>query len=261
MRTQDNAAQRDPLLEARDVSMRYGDFVALRNVSLTVGKGEIVSIVGPNGAGKTTLVNTLTGLFPPTTGEVFFLGSKLADADIVKLSTQGLARAFQLVNIFPDLTVRETLAVAASSYGGMRWRMLQNFRSNGAIGQIVEDTARAFGLHTSLDVLSSALPHGKRKLLDVASALALHPKVLLLDEPTAGVSTADKYGIMETLLAATDKMNVGAIMLVEHDMDLVSRYSTRIIAMQDGAKIADSPAKEFFQNEEVLSIVVGKGSH
>lgn len=261
MRTQDNAARREPLLEARDVSMRYGDFIALRNVSLSVGKGEIVSIVGPNGAGKTTLVNTLTGLFPPTTGEVYFLGGKLADTDIVKLSTQGLARAFQLVNIFPDLTVRETLAVAASSYGGLRWRMLQNFRRSETIGRIVEDTARAFGLHNSLDVLSSALPHGKRKLLDVASALALHPKVLLLDEPTAGVSTADKYGIMDTLLAATEKMNVGAIMLVEHDMDLVSRYSTRIIAMQDGAKIADSPAKEFFQNEEVVSIVVGKGRH
>lgn len=261
MGMQANAAQRDPLLEAHDVSMRYGDFIALRNVSLSVNQGEVVSIVGPNGAGKTTLVNTLTGLYLPTTGEVRFLGNKLADNDIVKLSTQGLARAFQLVNIFPDLTVRETLAVAASSYRGLRWRMLQSFRGNDAIGQIVEETALAFGLHTSLDVLSSALPHGKRKLLDVASALALHPKVLLLDEPTAGVSTADKYGIMETLLAAAERMHVGAIMLVEHDMDLVSRYSTRIIAMQDGAKIADAPAKEFFQNEEVLSIVVGKGSH
>lgn len=261
MGMQANAAQCDPLLEARDVSMRYGDFIALRNVSLRVGQGEVVSIVGPNGAGKTTLVNTLTGLYLPTTGEVRFLGSKLTDNDIVKLSTQGLARAFQLVNIFPDLTVRETLAVAASSYRGLRWRMLEDFRSSSAISQIVEDTARAFGLHTSLDVLSSALPHGKRKLLDVASALALHPKVLLLDEPTAGVSTADKYGIMETLLAAAERMNVGAIMLVEHDMDLVSRYSTRIIAMQDGAKIADSPSDEFFQNEEVLAVVVGKGSH
>ncbi|HUH88889.1 MAG TPA: ATP-binding cassette domain-containing protein [Pusillimonas sp.] len=261
MRTQPSAALRDPLLEARNVSKRYGDFIALRDVSLSVNNGEVVSIVGPNGAGKTTLVNTLTGLFVPTTGEVRFLGEKLADNDIVKLSTQGLARAFQLVNIFPDLTVRETLSVAAGSYSGLRWRMLQNFRRNNAVQTIVEDIARAFGLHTSLDVLSSALPHGKRKLLDVASALALHPKVLLLDEPTAGVSTADKYGIMETLLAAAKKMNVGAIMLVEHDMDLVSRYSTRIIAMQDGAKIADSPAAEFFQNEEVLSIVVGKASH
>lgn len=261
MQMQANAAPSAPLLEARDVSMRYGDFIALRNVSLSVNQGEIVSIVGPNGAGKTTLVNTLTGLFLPTTGEVRFLGDKLADNDIVKLSTHGLARAFQLVNIFPDLTVRETLSVAASSYGGLRWRMLQNFRSSQTVNRIVEETAQAFGLHASLDTLSSSLPHGKRKLLDVASALALHPKVLLLDEPTAGVSTADKYGIMETLLAATQKMNVGAIMLVEHDMDLVSRYSTRIIAMQDGAKIADSSATDFFQNEEALAVVVGKGKH
>jgi len=261
MQTQDNAALRDPLLEASDVSMRYGDFIALRNVSCRLFQGEIVSIVGPNGAGKTTLVNTLTGLFQPTTGEVRFLGRKLAGVGIVELSTRGLARAFQLVNIFPDLTVRETLAVAASSYSGLRWRMLENFRRNDAIGRIVEQTAKAFGLEESLDIPSSSLPHGKRKLLDVASALALHPKVLLLDEPTAGVSTADKYGIMDTLLAAAERMKVGAIVLVEHDMDLVARYSTRIIAMQDGAKIADAPVKEFFDNEEVLSIVVGKGKH
>ena len=261
MGTPVNAALRDPLLEARDISMRYGDFIALRNVTLRVNQGEIVSIVGPNGAGKTTLVNTLTGLFRPTTGEVRFLGNKLPDNDIVALSTQGLARAFQLVNIFPDLTVRETLSVAASSYKGIRWRMLQGFRRNSEVQQIVEQTAQAFGLYEALDTLSSSLPHGKRKLLDVASALALHPKVLLLDEPTAGVSTADKDAIMETLLGAAEKMGVGSIMLVEHDMDLVSRYSTRIIAMQDGAKIADEPVKEFFQNEEVLSIVVGKGNH
>src|SRR5690606_7713882 len=106
MGMQANAAQCDPLLEARDVSMRYGDFIALRHVAVRIGQCEVVSIVGPSGGGKTTLVNTLAALYLPTTGEVRFLGSKFAHIDIVNLSTQGLARAFQLVNIFPDLTVR-----------------------------------------------------------------------------------------------------------------------------------------------------------
>lgn len=255
------AAQQKPLLEAKNVSMQYGDFVALQDVSLSLHADELVSIVGPNGAGKTTLMNVLTSLHQPSNGTVEFDGQDLARMDIVELSTRGLARAFQLVSIFPELTVRETLATAVSSYQGMRWRMFDNIRGNVRSNEILERIAEAFGLASALDVKSSSLPHGKRKLLDVASALALHPKVLLLDEPTAGVSTADKYTVMETLLAAARTMGVQSIMLVEHDMDLVSRYSSRIVAMQGGKKLADLPAKQFFENEEVLSIVVGKGVH
>ena len=129
------------------------------------------------------------------------------------------------------------------------------------VREIVEHTAAAFGLTASLDTPAKSLPHGKRKLLDVASALALHPKVILLDEPTAGVSTADKHGVMETLILAAKSMGVDAIVLVEHDMDLVSCYSTRIVAMQNGRKIADHPTADFFANKEVLAIVVGKGGH
>ncbi|HLS50971.1 MAG TPA: ATP-binding cassette domain-containing protein [Burkholderiaceae bacterium] len=253
-----NNAQPKPLLQAQNISMQYGDFIALSEVSLQVGGQEIVSIVGPNGAGKTTLVNTLTGLFTPTTGKVLFLGRDLATTNVVSLSTLGLARSFQLVNIFPDLTVRETLSVASSSQQGLAWQLLRNFRSYAKLNTNVEEVAKAFQLESVLDTQSSSLPHGKRKLLDVASALTLRPKILLLDEPTAGVATADKYHIMDTLLEAARKMGVEAIMLVEHDMDLVARYSTRIVAMQAGKKIADSGVAGFFQNEEALAIVVGQ---
>ena len=248
------------LLEARDISKRYGDFTALEGVGLSLNSGEFLSIVGPNGAGKTTLINVLTGLHEPSSGSVSFDGRNIAGMGIVELSTRGLARAFQLVSIFPDLTVRETIAVAACSHLGLRWRMFKNVRRKNQVSGVVEHIAHAFGLTSVLDTLSRALPHGKRKLLDVAGALALHPKILLLDEPTAGVSTADKHGIMETLLAATAEMGVQAIVLVEHDMDLVSRYSSRIVAMQNGSKIADLPTDEFFANDQVVSIVVGKGA-
>ncbi|MEO6984974.1 MAG: ATP-binding cassette domain-containing protein [Paralcaligenes sp.] len=254
------APTQEILLQADNVSKHYGDFIALGGVSLDLSSGELVSIVGPNGAGKTTLVNVLTALHQPTKGIVKFAGQDIAGLDIVELSTRGLARAFQLVHIFPDLTVRETLSVAACSYLGLRWKMFGNVKRNSAVADVVEHIAQAFDLTTALDSPSKSLSHGKRKLLDVASALALHPKVLILDEPTAGVSTADKHGIMETLLAAAQAIGVQSIMLVEHDMDLVSRYSSRIIAMQGGNKIADLPTDEFFANDEAVSIVIGKGA-
>jgi len=249
------------LLAANGVSKKYGDFVALDDVSLSVASGEFVSVVGPNGAGKTTLVNVLTGLHQPNKGSVHFAGQDIAGVSAVDLSTRGLARAFQLVSVFPDLTVRETLAVAACSYLGLRWSLFSDVMQCKKVDEIVTRAADAFGMTSSLDTVANLLPHGKRKLLDVASAFALHPKVMLLDEPTAGVSTADKHGVMETLLAAAKSMGVAAIMLVEHDMDLVARYSSRIIAMQGGRKIADLPTKEFFADEVITSIVVGKGGH
>lgn len=249
------------LLQADNVSRHYGDFIALENVNLSVSAGEFVAVVGPNGAGKTTLVNVLTGLHKPTNGTVRFDGSDISGVSAVDLATRGLARAFQLMSVFPDLTVKETIAVAATSYLNIRRNVFGTLFGNTKVNEIVTRTAKAFGLTPWLDTKASSLPHGRRKLLDVASAFALHPKLMLLDEPTAGVSTADKHGVMETLLNAANDMGIEAIILVEHDMDLVSRYSSRIIAMQLGKKIADLPRDDFFANEEVMSIVVGKGVH
>ena len=249
------------LLDAVGVSKHYGDFVALEDVSLKVSKGDFVSVVGPNGAGKSTLVNVLTGLFRPTNGSVTFRGLDIAGIGPVELGRRGLARAFQLVSVFPDLTVGETLSVAACSHLNLRWQWFSNVGKNAGVTEIVNRTAKAFGLEAAIDTPARSLPHGRRKLLDVASALALHPKVLLLDEPTAGVSTADKDGVMQTLLAAADLLGVEATLLVEHDMDLVARYSSRIVAMMAGRKIADLPTEAFLRNEEVLGIVVGKGVH
>jgi branched-chain amino acid transport system ATP-binding protein len=179
----------------------------------------------------------------------------------VDLSTRGLARAFQLVSVFPDMTVRETLTVAACSRLGLRWKLFADASRNLGVQEVVSAIAAAFRLTNSLDNRANSLPHGKRKLLDVASAFALHPKVILLDEPTAGVSTADKHGVMETLLSAARELGIGAILLIEHDMDLVRRYSSRIVAMQGGRKIADLPTEQFFADDAVLSVVIGKEAH
>ena len=246
-----------PLFETINVSKAYGAYVALSNVSFAVGDGEFVSIVGPNGAGKTTLVNVVTGLLRPTVGEVRFLGKDIAGVGPVELARRGMSRAFQLVNIFPALTVRETLAVAVAS----RLRRISNpFRSlrrDDVLQADVERVADVLGLRGKLDTVASTLSQGEKKLLDIASAFALNPTVILLDEPTSGVSTGDKHSIMEVLVIAAKAAGVRAIVQVEHDMDLVERYSHRIVALQEGTVLADMPPEAFFADPAMISAVVG----
>ncbi|MFZ0400833.1 MAG: ATP-binding cassette domain-containing protein, partial [Pseudolabrys sp.] len=219
------------LLETRNVSKSYGVFRALENVSMAVRENELVSVVGPNGAGKTTLVNLLTGLLSPSSGEVQFMGTNIAGVGPVALADQGLARTFQLIQIFPKLTVADTIAAAVISRQKKRWRLFSRLSGDRQIDARVHEVAEIFGLSQRLNTIAASLSQGEKKLLDVASAFALDPQVILFDEPTSGVSTADKHSIMKTLVAAAKRAGVKGIVLVEHDMDLVSAYSTRIIAL------------------------------
>jgi branched-chain amino acid transport system ATP-binding protein len=245
------------LLETRGVSKHYGAYRALSDVSLTVSDGEFVSIVGPNGAGKTTLVNVITGLLKPTQGEVRFKSRDIAGVGPVELARRGMARAFQLVSIFPSLTVRETLGVAVASRLGRTGNLFRSFRRDAELHAAVEKVAEVLGLRPKLETVASTLSQGEKKLLDVASAFALGPELILLDEPTSGVSTADKHGIMEVLVGAAKAAGVRAIIQVEHDMDLVARYSDRIVALQGGAMLADLPPDRFFSDPALISAIVG----
>jgi branched-chain amino acid transport system ATP-binding protein len=248
------------LLEARHVGKRYGDFVALDDVSLAVREGEFVSIIGPNGAGKTTLVNVLAGLLRPSAGSVRFRGTEVAGIGPVRLARLGVARSFQLVTIFPGLTVAETLAVAIVSRlgrGRRPWARLRDDReTQGRIGEV----AALFGLADKLGRPARTLPQGDKKLLDVASVFALHPEVILLDEPTSGVSTADKNAVMEVLVAAARRIGIRAIIQVEHDMDIVFGYSDRIVALHQGRVLADATPDTILTNETVISTVLGRAA-
>jgi branched-chain amino acid transport system ATP-binding protein len=246
------------LLETRNVSKAYGVFVALDCVSMSVNEGELVSVVGPNGAGKTTLVNLLTGLLAPTGGEVLFMGNSIAGAGPVELADHGLARTFQLIQIFPKLTVAETIGAAIVSRQKKRWRLFSSLAADAAVNARAREVAEIFGLTARLDTVASALSQGEKKLLDVASAFALDPQVILLDEPTSGVSTADKHTIMKTLIAAAKLAGVKGIVLVEHDMDLVAAYSHRIIALSEGKVLADLPPDKFFADPHLIATVIGK---
>ena len=246
------------VLEAEGVRKLYGDFCALDGVSLAIEVGEFVSIVGPNGAGKTTLIDVLTGLLRPTAGAVRFKDRDIRGIGPVRLARLGMARSFQLVTIFPELTVLESLEVAVVSRLGRGTRLFGNLGGDRVVREEALEVAELFGLQDKHAVRGRELPQGDKKLLDVATAFALHPELILLDEPTSGVSTRDKLGIMEIVVAASRRLGIRSIVQVEHDMDIVFSYSDRIIALHEGRVLADATPAEIRADEEVMRTVVGR---
>ena len=246
------------ILEARNVTVFYGDFCALAGVSLGVRDGEFLSIIGPNGAGKSTLINVLTGVLHPTSGDVRFNDRDVRGIGPVALARLGMARSFQLVHIFPDLTVLETLQAAVVSRLGRGTRLFASLAGDRQVQAQALEVAELFGLAGQRHAASKHLPQGDKKLLDVASAFALRPEIILLDEPTSGVSTADKTAIMEILVTASRRIGCRAIIQVEHDMDIVFGYSDRIIALHEGKVLADAPPAAIRENRHVVDTVIGR---
>jgi len=246
------------ILEARNVRRLYGAFVALDGVSLSVREGEFVSIIGPNGAGKSTLINVLTGVLAPSGGSVRFKDRDIGGIGAVALTRLGMARSFQLVQIFPELTVLETLQAAVVSRLGLGSRFFASLAGDGRVQREALEVAALFNLHEKAHAPTRALPQGDKKLLDVASAFALKPEIILLDEPTSGVSTADKHAVMEILVGAAKRMGLRAIIQVEHDMDIVFGYSDRIIALHQGKVLADARPAQIEADAQVMDMVVGR---
>jgi branched-chain amino acid transport system ATP-binding protein len=248
------------ILEAHDLRKRYGAYVALDGVSLTVREGEFVSIIGPNGAGKSTLINLLTGVLAPSDGRVRFKGRDIGGIGPVALARLGMARSFQLVQIFPDLTVLETLQAAVVSRLGRGSRLFASLRGDRQVRAEALEVADLFGLADRAHSPARALPQGDKKLLDVASAFTLRPEIILLDEPTSGVSTADKHAVMEILVGAARRIGLKAIIQVEHDMDIVFGYSDRIIALHQGRVLADATPAAIRADARVVDMVIGRGA-
>jgi len=246
------------ILRAHDIRKYYGEFCALDGVSLGVNAGEFVSIIGPNGAGKTTLLNVLTGPVKPSAGRVYFKEREITGIGPARLSRMGIARSFQLVSIFPELTVLEVLKVAVLSRLRKGSRLFVSLERDRQVTEQALEVAELFLLAEKRDTPAKQLPQGDKKLLDVASAFALYPEIILLDEPTSGVSTREKNRIMEILVSASRRIGIKSIIQVEHDMDIVFAYSDRIIALHQGRVLADSAPEEIRANEEVVSTVIGR---
>ena len=246
------------ILKAEGLRKLYGGFCALDGVSLAVRAGEFVSIIGPNGAGKSTLINILTGVTPPSAGTVRFKDRDVSGIGPVRLARLGMARSFQLVQIFPDLSVLETLQAAVVARLGRGTRFFASLAGDSEVQEGALEVAELFGLGEKRNVPARQLPQGDKKLLDVASAFALRPEIILLDEPTSGVSTADKTAIMEIMVAAAKRIGIQAIIQVEHDMDIVFGYSDRIVALHQGRILADATPAEIQADQRVVDTVIGR---
>lgn len=246
------------ILEAVNISKYYGGFCALDRVSISVEEGEFVSVIGPNGAGKTTLINVLTGFLKPEEGQVFYKGKDIAGKGPEKLTRLGIARSFQLLHIFPDLSIIDTIKVAVISRQDKGLKFYKNLVKDKRVHAEALEVAELFGLSDQLEEKVKNFPQGTKKLVDVASAYALRPEIILLDEPTSGVSTSDKNKIMRVLVDASKKIGIKTILQVEHDMDIVFSYSDRIIAVQQGQILADGPPDKIEKNEDVICNIMGQ---
>ena len=200
----------------------------------------------------------LTGLLPPSAGSVRFKGKDIGGIGTVALTRLGMARSFQLVQIFPELTVLETLQAAVVSRLGRGARIFASLARDHRVQADALEVATLFNLADKAHARARALPQGDKKLLDVASAFALRPEIILLDEPTSGVSTADKHAVMEILVGAAKQIGLRAIIQVEHDMDIVFGYSDRIIALHQGKVLADATPAQIEADATVVDMVVGR---
>lgn len=246
------------ILEAIDITKYYDGFCALNGLSIGIREGEFASIIGPNGAGKTTLINVMTGLLKPDSGKVLFKGKDIAGVGPENISKLGIARSFQLIHVFPELSVIETIIAAVLSRQRKNMKLFSNLAKDKQVNTEAIEVAELFGLKDELNQKSKNLPQGSKKLLDVASAFALRPEVILLDEPTSGVSTKDKNKIIQVMVEAAKKIGIKTIIQVEHDMDIVFSFSDRVIVIQQGKILADGIPAEVQKNENVICTVVGQ---
>lgn len=245
-----------PLLQAVDLKRYFGETRAVDNVNLSIEEREFVSLVGPNGAGKTSLINVISALLQPESGKVIFKGKDITRLSVTQRVKVGIARSFQLVNVFDDMTTFDNLALAIFSREGKTARLGSLAHLDRAVMNETDGILGQFGLAAKRNDNARDLAQGERKLLDVALAYALKPRLLFLDEPTSGVSTRDKGQIMDTIASVVRGEGITAV-IVEHDMDVVFKYSDRIVVMAQGAILAQGTPDEIRKNEQVAMTLLG----
>ena len=244
------------LLQTEKLTKYFGETHAVDQVDFTIGEGEVLALIGSNGAGKTTLVNLISGLIRPDGGQILFRGADVTHQSVHGRIQAGIARSFQIVNLFDELTVLDNVALSIFSREGLTRFFWSLADLHHPIWQEAVDVLRQFGLEGKSSALAGGISQGERKLLDVAVAYALKPRLLFLDEPTSGVSTREKAPIMDVISSIVRSQKITAV-VIEHDMDIIFKYSDRIVVMHQGMILASGSPEEIRSNETVKDAVFG----
>jgi len=245
-----------PILSLQGLAKRFGGIAASDDVSMDVHANEVHAVIGPNGAGKTTLVAQVSGLLAPDAGRIFFDGADITRTSAAARSRLGLARTFQVTSIFRQFTARENVALAVQAHAGHSFRFWGRASAQAALAEPALAILGQLGLAARADVPAGSLSHGEQRVLEIAIALATSPRLILLDEPTAGMGPEDAERVKQLLSSLRQRY---AMLLIEHDMDAVFRLSDRITVLVYGKPIACGTPAAIRDNEEVRRAYLGEG--
>lgn len=247
------------LLKVQNVSRHFGSLIAVNDVSLTVEPGELRAVIGPNGAGKTTFFNLISGFLTPTSGRIVFDGEDVTRLLPARRVWRGIARTFQITEVFPELTTRENLRIAVEVAAGYRLKTWLSRAADEEVRARVSELMEMGGLTDKADRLVGELPHGDQRATEIMMSLALKPRLLLLDEPTAGMGDQETYDITR-LIRRLHKNQSLTIVLIEHDMRVIFHLADRITVLTEGSVLAEGTPDEIGANELVQAAYLGKAA-
>ncbi|MGD6777062.1 ABC transporter ATP-binding protein [Sutcliffiella horikoshii] len=246
----------NPILQTKDLTIAFGGHVAVNSVNFSVEPYHFKSIIGPNGAGKTTFFNLLSGQLKPTNGEVIWKGEDITKFSPMKRTRKGIGRSFQITNVFPNLTVLENVRLAVQSQRGIRYNMFSHFMHFKEFEERSLELLETVLLDDKAQALAKNLAHGEKRKLEIAMLLALETEMLLLDEPTAGMSIEEVPAILEVIKLIKAKGD-RTIILIEHKMDMILDLSDSVTVLFNGKLLADGTPEEIMKNETVQSAYLG----
>jgi branched-chain amino acid transport system ATP-binding protein len=245
------------LLTVDNVSRQFGSLIAVNNLSMTVAQGELHAVIGPNGAGKTTFFNLISGFLTPDSGRILFGGEDVTHVLPARRVWRGMARTFQVTEVFPELPVRENLRIAVEVAAGYRLRAWLSRNADRAVQERVEELARMGGIADHRDRLVGELSHGDQRATEIMMALALKPRLLLLDEPTAGMGDQETYAVTALIRRLHQQQGL-TIVLIEHDMRVVFHLADRISVLDRGSLLAEGEPAEIAANAAVQQAYLGQ---
>jgi len=247
---------RKAILETKNLTKKFGGLVAVSDVSFGLEKGICKGLIGPNGAGKTTFFNLICGLLKPTSGKIFFKGEDISGLSPHKISKRGISRSYQITNVFTRLSVLENVRIAVQSRGKDNYNFYSNFEDLKEYKKRTLEILETVGLKRRAYYLADFLPHGDQRKLEIAMALATEPELLLLDEPTAGVSIEEVPDVIK-IIQKIKQISEIAILLVEHKIDVIMDVCDSVMVMHQGSIIADDTPKEITNNKLVQTVYLG----